>query len=68
MLTDFIVYSGEALKKARKAQGFRIDEFAAMIGVSSGYLSNVENSKKTPKIEEVSKIRKILGVPPIVIM
>ncbi len=48
---------GEIIKSKRKEKGYNLNEFAEIIEISAGYLSQIENGKKTnPKLEIVLKI------------
>jgi transcriptional regulator with XRE-family HTH domain len=48
---------GEIIKSKRKEKGYTLSEFAKLIEISPGYLSQIENGRKTnPKLESVLRI------------
>ena len=48
---------GEIIKTKREVKGFNLSEFARLIEISPGYLSQIENGRKTnPKLEIVLRI------------
>jgi transcriptional regulator with XRE-family HTH domain len=48
---------GEIIKTKREEKGFNLSEFARLIEISPGYLSQIENGRKTnPKLEIVLRI------------
>lgn len=59
---------GEALRLIRVFHDVKLTELAATIGVSAGYLSEVENGKKPATIELVQLYAKEFGVPASAIM
>lgn len=65
-LTDYIVYSGEAIRQARKQKGLTIDRFAKLVQISVGQMSNIETGKRSPRADEISRMKKVLGVPIVV--
>ncbi len=50
---------GENLKSIRQEHGYSRRKLADLCGVSSGYLEEIENGKKTPTIEILLKISKV---------
>ena len=44
------------LRDLRKARGVTLDELASMTGFTKGYLSKIENGRKVPPIETLSRI------------
>jgi transcriptional regulator with XRE-family HTH domain len=52
-----------AVKLIRVASGMKQKEVAEDAGVSSNYLSLVENGKREPSVGFLRKLAKILGVP-----
>ncbi len=42
---------GQALKTIRGVYGFKAKEVAEQLGISAGYLSDIEAEKKTPSLE-----------------
>lgn len=56
---------GKQLRERRLACGFGLREFAGLVGVSSTYISQVEQENTDPPTaERVSKIAQILGENP----
>jgi HTH-type transcriptional regulator, competence development regulator len=56
---------GKLLRARRLACGFGLREFASLVGVSSTYISQVEQENiDPPTAERVSKIAQILGENP----
>lgn len=53
---------GENIKKIRKENGLTQTEFSKKIGISRTYLSDLENSRKSPSVETLDKIAKKLNV------
>lgn len=49
------------LKELRKIRGITLDSLAIETGFTKGYLSKIENGKKLPPIETLSKISKALN-------
>ena len=48
---------GEVIKAKREEKGYNLMEFSEKIGISAGYLSQIENGRKTnPKLEFILKI------------
>ncbi len=48
---------GEVIKSKREEKGYTLSEFAQMIEISAGYLSQIENGRKTnPKLDIILKI------------
>jgi transcriptional regulator with XRE-family HTH domain len=48
---------GEIIKAKREEKGYTLSEFAKRIDISTGYLSQIENGRKTnPKLDIVLKI------------
>jgi transcriptional regulator with XRE-family HTH domain len=52
---------GIRLKSLRKARRVTLDNLASQTGFTKGYLSKIENNKKLPPIETLSKIAKALN-------
>ena len=54
---------GEIIKAKREEMNYSLVEFADMIGISAGYLSQIENGRKTnPKLEILLKVIKELDI------
>lgn len=48
---------GEVIKSKREEKGYTLSEFAQMIEISAGYLSQIENGRKTnPKLDIILRI------------
>jgi transcriptional regulator with XRE-family HTH domain len=56
---------GEALRERRLAKGFSLRKFAAEVGVSPTYLSQVEQGNvQPPTADRVKRMAELLGVNP----
>lgn len=54
---------GEIIKAKREEKDINLGDFAKIIGISPGYLSQLENGKKAnPKLEIILKIIRELGI------
>lgn len=53
---------GKRLKELRKANGYTIERFADMVGISKSTLGYYENDKRMPDIEILSRIADTLNV------
>ena len=53
---------GKRLKELRKANGYTIDQFADMVGISKSTLGYYENDKRMPDIEILVRIADTLNV------
>lgn len=48
---------GEVIKAKREEKGYTLNEFAKMIEISAGYLSQIENGRKTnPRLDIILRI------------
>ncbi|KAA0941636.1 helix-turn-helix transcriptional regulator [Sporosarcina sp. ANT_H38] len=56
---------GIYLRKRRKEMGMTIQEAADQIGVTQGYVSNVENGKRNPSTQFITKIAELYAEPHI---
>jgi transcriptional regulator with XRE-family HTH domain len=54
---------GKAIKLIRTASGKRQGQIAEKLGVTSNYLSLVENGKRDPSISFLRRLAETLGVP-----
>lgn len=59
---------GATLRTLREQCGFRTGEFANELGISHGYLSNIEAGRKPLTPQLLAKAAKALGVRPIAIV
>ncbi len=55
-------FKSEALRKAREKKGYKQDELAKQVFTTRQSISNWENGKKTPTLENVDRLAKILDV------
>ena len=53
---------GKRLKELRKANGYTIEQFADMVGISKSTLGYYENDKRMPDIEILARIADTLSV------
>lgn len=54
---------GEIIKAKREEKNLSLVDFAKMVGISSGYLSQIENGRKSnPKLEIILRIVKELDI------
>lgn len=53
---------GEVLKRMRKIYGYKASEMSTLLGISSSYLSEIENGKKQPSLDLLKKYSEILGI------
>lgn len=53
---------GKKIQKLRKDQGLSQEEFAHKIGVSRTHAGHIEQGRKSPSLEVLEKIAKILKV------
>ena len=53
---------GKRLKELRKANGYTIEQFADMVGISKSTLGYYENNKRMPDIKILSRIADTLNV------
>lgn len=57
-----VVVFGKRLKELRKANGYTIEQFADMVGISKSTLGYYENDKRMPDIEILVRIADTLNV------
>jgi len=53
---------GEALKMFRNIHGYKAKELAALLEISPSYLSEIENTKKSPSYELLEKYSEVFDV------
>lgn len=53
---------GDILKRTRVIYGYKATEMSPMLGISTSYLSEIENNKKQPSLELLEKYAKIYGI------
>jgi transcriptional regulator with XRE-family HTH domain len=51
-----------AIKRIRQARGFTLDELAARADLTKGYLSKIENGKRSPPVSTLQNLAIALGV------
>src|SRR3989338_6076991 len=51
-----------AIKRIRWARGFTLDELAMKSNLTKGYLSKVENAKRSPPVSTLQSLAIVLGV------
>lgn len=54
---------GNNLKRIRTERGISQSDIAKSLGVSRGFVSNIENGKRNPTLATISKLAKAIGVP-----
>lgn len=52
----------DTLKKLRNIYGFKASEMSTKLGISSSYLSEIENGKKQPSLELLNKYSEIFDI------
>ncbi len=53
---------GSIIRQKRKADGLRLEEAAAVCGVSYAFLSALENGKETVRLNKVLQVLACLGI------
>lgn len=53
---------GDVLKRTRAIYGYKAKEMSAMLGISSSYLSEIENNKKKPTLDILEKYAEIYDI------
>ena len=53
---------GNNLKRIRTKKGITQGDIARSLGVSRGFVSNIENGKTNPTLATIAKIAKAIGV------
>lgn len=54
---------GKHIRRLREQRGLSLRRFAAISGIHSGSLSNIENGSRTPELATLKAIATALGVP-----
>lgn len=57
------MHLGTAIKLIRTSSGLKQKDVAAKLGVTSNYMSLVENGSREPSVSLLKKLAAILGVP-----
>ena len=53
---------GENLKRIRTEKDITQSDIAKSLGVSRGFVSNIENGKTNPTLATIAKVAEVLGV------
>lgn len=53
---------GEVLKRLRNIYGYKAVEISEKLGISTSYLSEIENGKKQPSLEHLKKYAELFGI------
>ncbi len=53
---------GENLKRIRTERGITQGDISRSLGVSRGFISNIENGKANPTLATIAKLAKAIGV------
>lgn len=59
---------GKRLRELRKENGYTIEQFADMVGISKSTLGYYENDKRMPDIEILARIADTLNVKKLIIL
>ena len=59
---------GRNLRSLRRQQKLTQGELARLAGVSTGFISDIETSKRWPSAETVSRLAGVLGIAPFQLM
>ena len=54
-IREVIFVIGDVLKHLRKIYGYKAVEMSKELGISTSYLSEIENGKKQPSLEHLKK-------------
>jgi len=54
---------GDNLKRIRTERGISQSDIAKSLGVSRGFVSNIENGKRNPTLATISRLAKAINVP-----
>lgn len=55
---------GENLKRFRTEKGLSQTDIANSLGVSRGFISNIESGKRNPTLSTITRLAKAVGVTP----
>ncbi|MDR1271868.1 MAG: helix-turn-helix domain-containing protein [Clostridiales Family XIII bacterium] len=55
---------GDILKEARKKQGLTLSALGKQVGVTAGYISNLEHNRLEPSLSVLSDLAEKLNIPP----
>ena len=51
---------GRKIQRLRKSAGYTQEEFAEMVGISRTHIGHIEQGRKSPSLEIIEKIARIL--------
>ena len=54
---------GENLNRIRTEKGISQSDIAKTLGVSRGFVSNIENGKRNPTLATITRLAQAVGVP-----
>jgi len=54
---------GDNLKRIRTKKGITQGDIARSLGVSRGFISNIENGKTNPTLATIARLANSIGVP-----
>jgi transcriptional regulator with XRE-family HTH domain len=57
-----VVYLGKTARRVREKQGLMQKEAAALLGITTVHLCNIENNKAIPSASLIDKYRQLWGV------
>ena len=55
---------GAEIKSLRRTRGIRQTELAKVVGVTQGYMSQIETKRSEPGPELIKRLSEALGIPP----
>ena len=61
-IREVIFVIGDVLKHLRKIYGYKAVEMSKELGISTSYLSEIENGKKQPSLEHLKKYAQLFGI------
>ncbi len=65
---DFFNMNGEVFKILRQFNGYRSADMADLLGISQGYVSEIENNKKNVSMELFEKYAEAFNMKPSTLM
>lgn len=54
---------GQVLKGARLAKGLKLNDLAEKVGVTAGYISQIEKGERNGTLDLAAKLAQVLGIP-----
>ncbi len=58
---------GDVIKDSRKSKNLTLSDLAERIGVTTGYISHLENNKVEPSLSVLRKLCETLNIPPSIL-